>query len=407
MSVNDKILDKRPEETKLEHHKRIINGKLVDKTLVDFDYTELAEVVYGQPYSADVARRMFYGSKRTLDVLTEEVLSELSGDKIISEIEQKTYELQKEKQRFFDQRREYNKLANVDARIEHLYDRLEFAANNLKDSIGSIYKEPVVFETMNNEAVLVLCDWHYGMTTDNIFNKYNTDICKQRVKKVVEDSIKRIKLHHCRKLHILALGDLLHGAIHFTARVASEELVCDQIMQVSEILAQSVEELSRYVEDTYVYVTYGNHARTIQNKKDSTHRDNMERLIPWWLATRLREYENIHIMPESENELILLSVCGHDGFATHGDLDTISRSPKILSTILSKNYGMSVEWGIFADKHHREALDEVGIYPMVCGSLAGTDDYANEKRLYSTPSQLLLIFNEECGIDAEYVLKCG
>lgn len=407
MSLTNNILERRPDETVFDYHKRIINGKLVDKTLADYDYTELAEVVYGQPYSADVARRMFYGSKRTIDLLSDEIISNISDKDQLGEIERKMLELQKERQKFFDQRREYNKIANTDGRIEHLYERLEIAANNLKETVGEMYKEPVLLNPTNNEAVLVLCDWHYGMKTDNIFNKYDTSICKQRVQKVVANAIERIRLHTCKKLHILVLGDLLHGAIHFSSRVASEELVCDQLMQVSEILAQSIEELSRYVEETYVYVTYGNHARTIQNKKDSTHRDNMERLIPWWLTTRLSDYENVYVMPESENELVLLTICGHDGFATHGDLDSISRSPKVFSTILSKKAGMNIEWAIFADKHHREAFDEAGIYPMICGSLAGTDDYANEKRLYSTPSQLLLIFNKDCGIDAEYVLKCG
>lgn len=44
---------------------------------------------------------------------------------------------------------------------------------------------------------------------------------------------------------------------------------------------------------------------------------------------------------------------------------------------------------------------------MICGALCGADDYANDKRLYSTPSQLLLIFNPIDGLDAEYRLKCN
>lgn len=402
--VNEDLKIK-PGESKLDYHKRIINGKLVDKTLADYDYTELAELVYGQPYSADVARRMFYGSKRTIDTFDEEVMSRYTPEDRVKEIEQKTIELRKESKKFFDQRREYYKLVDADGRVEHLYDRLGDAAEKLNDSIGNMFSDDLVLNVSDNEAILVLCDWHYGLVTDNIFNKYNTSICKERVKKLVANASQRILLHSCKRLHILVLGDLIHGAIHFGTRVASEELVCDQIMQVSEILAQAIEELHKYVEDTFVYVTYGNHARTIQNKKESTHRDNMERLIPWWLELRLDRFENVHIMPESESEIILMNVCGHDGFATHGDLDTLGRSPKILANLFNKKSGVNVEWAIFADKHHRETLDEVGIYSMICGSLAGTENFASEKRLYSTPSQLLLIVNEECGIDAEYVIK--
>ena len=35
-------------ESELDYHKRIIYGKLVDKTLADIDYSELAGLVYGQ-----------------------------------------------------------------------------------------------------------------------------------------------------------------------------------------------------------------------------------------------------------------------------------------------------------------------------------------------------------------------
>ena len=43
---------------------------------------------------------------------------------------------------------------------------------------------------------------------------------------------------------------------------------------------------------------------------------------------------------------------------------------------------------------------------MIVGALCGTDDYANEHRLYSRPGQLMLIVSEEEGVDAEYKLKC-
>ena len=93
MSLTNNILERRPEETLFDYHKRIIDGKLVDKTLSDYDYTELAELVYGQPYSADVARRMFYGSKRTLDTIEREQVYSVSDSDKLNEIESKKKEL--------------------------------------------------------------------------------------------------------------------------------------------------------------------------------------------------------------------------------------------------------------------------------------------------------------------------
>lgn len=400
------------DETPFEYHKRIINGKLKDKTLSDIDYSELAELAYGKEYSSDVARRMFYGSRITLDLLEEENICDIrkqkDGSDIIDEIEAKKAELRKQQQKFFDQRREYNKLLSTEGRRDHLYDYIADAANKLNDTIGYVFKDKIDSSNfdVDNDAVLVFSDWHYGMVANNIFNEFNTEICKDRVQKVVSDAKDRILLHKCNNLHIVILGDLFHGAIHTSARVASEELVCDQIIQVSEILAQAIMELNQYVNSTFVYMTYGNHARTIQNKSDSIHSDNMEKIIPWWLEWRLKEYDDIYINRDFDNEFIVFDVMGHSFCAAHGDLDTVKTSPKILNTLFQKKYGKNIEYILLGDKHHRESFEELYITAIMCGSLCGTDDYANEKRLYSSPSQLLLVVNRECGVDAEYTLHC-
>lgn len=395
-------------ESAFDYHKRLVYGKLIDKTLADCDYSELAELLYGQSYSSDVARRMMYGSRKTLELMDYEQVQKVSDHGLLSEIELKKAELQQERQRFFDQRREFNKLLSAEGRKEHIYESLTIAANNLMNSIGVAFEDSY-YEPENasdNEAVLVFSDWHYGMKTKNVFNAYNTEICKKRVTNTVNQAIQRIQLHGCRRLHVVVLGDLCHGAIHTGARVASDELACEQLMQASEILAQAILRLSQYVDDTLVYATYGNHARTVQNKHDSIHRDNMERIVPWWLAQRLQMYDNITIMPESDNEFLFIDACGHDICASHGDLDTVKCSPRLLTTIFQKKYGKNIEYILLGDKHHRESFNELGVTATICGSLCGTDDYANDKRLYSQPEQLMLIVNPAYGVDAEYRLRC-
>lgn len=408
-------IDRKPNESDFDYHKRLVYGKLVDKTLADIDYTELSELVYGQPYSSDVARRMMYGSRRTLDLIKDEPIKTLANSDaeslLISNLDEKLDMYKRERQKYFDQRREYNKLVSSDGRKEHLYDKLAEAAHNLNDTIGIVYDsynppQSADMTDSDNEAVLVLSDWHYGMATDNVFNKYNTKICQERIKEISASAVDRIIRNKCRKLHIVVLGDLIHGAIHVSARVASEELVCDQLMQVSEILAQTIQYLSTAVEETYVYVTYGNHARTIPNKQDNIHRDNMERIIPWWLEQRFSSVNNIYVVPEAEHEFLFVNASGHDICAAHGDLDGVKTSPRLLSTLFQKKYNKNIEYIILGDKHHRESFEELGVTSVICGSLCGSDDYANDKRLFSTPSQLLLIVNRDVGVDAEYHLKC-
>ena len=407
-------LNRRPNETPLEHHRRLVYGKLEDRTLSDYDYAELSDYMFGAHYAPDETRKRAYGSLYTLKLLDSERRNSRTDAKMIAELNEKIDEFKREKQKFFDQRREYNKLQAEAGRREHLYDRLADAANNLSETVGDVIHKLVELDTSENEAVIVFSDWHYGMTAHNAFNTYDIKICKERVETIVTRAASRIAQNGCSKLHVVVLGDLLNGAIHSSSRVASEELTADQLMQVSEILAQAIIFLSQYVEETDVHITYGNHARTVQNKHDSIHRDNMERLIPWWLKTRILAEErvsgeplNINVVPESDTEFLLLNVCGHDICAAHGDLDCVKTSPRMLSTLFHKKYGKDIEYILLGDKHHREDFEELGVTAMLCGSLCGSDDYANDRRLFSTPSQMLLIFNPDDGLDAEYRIKCN
>lgn len=396
----------------LERLRQIVYGKLVDKTMTE-PYEDLSEEIFGEgnAYSASEVRKRLYGMKRLFDVIDNEStivgqVEDFICTPAFDEEDEKVLKLKKEQQKLRDQRREYTKVLASDSRSEYLYDRLAEAVSKLDSTVGRLTFRVKPATVSENEAVLVFGDWHYGLVTTNVYNRYNASICRARVQDIVNQAVERITLHQCRALHIVVLGDLFHGAIHTSTRVASEELVCDQIMQVSEILAQAVGELSQYVENTYVYITYGNHGRTVQKKKDSIHRDNMERIVPWWLSQRLKDSESIHVTKDNGTEFLFIDAAGHEICASHGDNDSVKNSPRLLTALFYKRFGKNIEYVLLGDKHHHESFEELGVTAVVCGSLCGSDDYANGKRLYSTPSQLLLIVSPYVGIDAEYKLVC-
>ena len=392
-------------ESDFDYHKRLIYGKLVDKTLSDMDFSELSEPLYGNQYTSDHTRKMMSGSLKTLKLAELDKIQKEQSDSSISDIDRRMMELQKEQQKLSDQRRELKKLLCDDARQEHLEKSLTEAAKSLDSTVGKLFGDKeCVTVTGENEAVFVLSDWHYGMTTDNIFNTYDTDICRKRVRAAVNNAISRIILHGCRKIHVVLLGDFVSGGIHVSVRVASEELVIDQLMHVSEILAQCINQLSVYTDEVCVYSTYGNHGRMIAKKEANIRSDNIERIIGWWLEQRLSDNDRVSFQNDYDGYLFI-NACGHEICATHGNFDALKSSPRLISSLMHKELGKNIECIILGDKHHRESFEELGIVAMICGSLCGTDDYATEKRLFSTPSQLLLIFNRD-GLDAEYRIRC-
>ena len=322
----------------------------------------------------------------------------------IAEYEDQKKELFKAKKQFEDQRREAKKYWTAEARFDHLIGKLIESANNLCET------KPLTFDNYilsydNTEAVICWADWHYGMVTDNIWNQYNTDICRQRVSEFVNKASTRLLRHGVKKLHIMLLGDAAHGSIHTSCRVASEEDTCDQLMQVSEIMAEAINELSNYVPEVNVYATYGNHLRTIQNKNDSIHSDNMEKIIPWWLEQRLQNNGRVNIIKSDYYEFIYLNVCGYNIVGAHGDLEKFKQFGLTVNTLFTKKYGQTIDYTVSADKHHIEEFEQIGIESILVRSLCGTDEYSNNNRLYSAPGQTLMIFTPEEGRDGTYNIK--
>ena len=328
--------------------------------------------------------------------------NETSND-YIKELQVQKDEIYKAKRKLYDQRREYNKLLVSDARAEHLCEELVKSANRLNEEKPLEFNDVWFPTNTRKEAVLNWADWHYGMVTDNIWNTYNTEICRNRVKKLVEITKEFLKINNIDTLNVVTLGDAAHGSIHTGCRVKSEEDTCDQLMHVAELMAEAINDLSSVVNKLKLYSCYGNHLRTIQDKKDSIHSDNMEKIVPWWLRVRLNNNPKIEIFESEYKEFTKLNVLGKNICALHGDLEkNFKQIGVVVNTIFTKKFGETIDYTISADKHHIEEFEHLGINSILVPSLCGTDDYANNGRLYSDPAQTLMIFNDVYGRECVY-----
>lgn len=399
-------LKKKPEENESQYIWRI--GRAKDAGILEYTWGELSATLnteLGIPeedWRGESAWRKRY---RVMQQAYDDVFSkEQFNDEFASEITEQIHELFKAKKQVQDQRREFRKLLTADARFENLTDKLIDSVNYLC-KIKPLVFEDYVLNATDREAVITWADWHYGMVTDNIWNQYNTDICRNRVETFVSKAIKYLQLHGVKTLHIMLLGDAAHGAIHTGVRVASEEDACDQLMQSSEIMAEAINELSSYVSEVNVYATYGNHLRTVQNKKDSIHSDNMEKIIPWWLEQRLKDNHKVNIIKSDYYEFIYLNVCGYNIVGAHGDLERFKQFGLTVNTLFTKKYGKTIDYTVSADKHHIEEFETMGIESILVRSLCGTDEYANNHRLYSIPGQTLMIFAPDEGRECTYNIK--
>ena len=396
----DKNLKRMPNESDDQYFFRVCQMK----DSLGFTWPQMAEIFneeFGCNKGDTAYRKKWAAFKNVFDANTDKLVGE---NKYLEEIKQATDELYKAKRQLYDQRREYNKILVSDARARHLSEKLIEAAN-----IAPLQNYSNMFNfnssISDEEATLFLSDWHYGQVSNNIWNEYNVKICKERVSKLFSKVISAIQDHKINTLHIALLGDFVNGSIHTSCRVASEENTCEQLMHVSEIIANFINEISAYVNQVNVYSTYGNHARSIQKKEDNIHADNMERVIPWWLAQRLKDNYKVNVIDSEYYEFIYFNVCGYNVVCTHGDLDQFKNIGVTVNSIFTKKYGKSIDYTFSADKHHLESFEQFGIESTLVGSLCGTDEFANNKRLYSNPMQTLCIFTPEDGKKCTYNIK--
>lgn len=374
-------------------------GKLIDKT-IDDDYTILAPLVFGKEYSSDVARRMFYGARDILKLIDVDKINNVKDNDIIKQIEEKTLELEKEKVKFQDQKREYKALLRTDARFDHLVDEMNKSIAKLNTTNPLVNKYEGIFDNNDStESVVILSDWHFGIEEENYWNKINIKIAKERVNTLKEHIIKYAKRHNVKILHVELLGDLINGFLHLGTRVANEEDVIDQSMHCAELIGQLLNELAVKIPNIKVYSTIGNHGRCSPNLKESISSENFERLIPWYLNGRLKS--NVELMENTyEDDIIVYKFLNETIVAVHGHNDKIGSAISDLSEML-KIFPTECHLGHY---HAYQEFDKHSMTTTVNGTLSGVDSYAKAIRKTSQAIQVMMIYNEK-GRECTYKIK--
>lgn len=318
----------------------------------------------------------------------------VSGDKLLKEYEMKRVEFEKEKIRYSDQRSAYIKNVRTDARKDELFDIVEKTVKDVKTPLA--YKQSEIIAS-DNDLMISLCDIHYGIEVDNHWNKYNSDILMDRLKKYLDKILSVQKLHKSENCYVSANGDLISGNIHVQIQVANKENVIQQIMGVSEVIAWFLNELSGNFKNVYFNVVAGNHSRL--NTKDNSLKDErLDDLIPWYIKARLQAKNNITILDNNiDSTMSLVNIRGKTYLNAHGDYDfSKSMIGNITMMIDEKPYAICT-----GHLHHNSTNNIQGVKMIMAGSCMGVDDYCITKRIFGNPSQMICVCNET-GVDCFY-----
>lgn len=392
--MSDKeILSRKEHETTSDY----INRVCALKSMLKMTWTELANIINeqcGLNYDESTYRKNF--AKSNYSVIEQD--NNILDDETKQMVKSRAVKMQ-----MSDERVQLNafirRLSREDTIKEIAHD---FAMNMSSKKILEDYSGEFK-SSGKNQAILELSDWHYGIEVDSFWNRYNTDIAKARISRLLAKTIQRCKRDEVSVIHVVNLADLICGRIHLTLRLQSRIDVITQIMEVSEILAEFLNKLTQEFEVHY-YDCLDNHSRIEPNKKDSLSLETLARITPWYLKERLADNKNITVHANKyAPDIITFKCLDWNILGVHGDKDKPQQVVDNMSLMTHSHYDL-----ILTAHQHHFACDEKNDTVVISnGSLMGTDDYAEKLRLSSTPSQNLIIVTKETPCDSIYriVLK--
>ena len=362
-----------------------------NKDLYNITFSKIAELINsetGENKSEGYFRRWWNGYKEGY----QDGVNKSNDGILIQEIELKKIELEKEKNKFLDYRRAYNKDIRDDSRKEILKDIICQEISK----ISPYTREHITGSSGDNDLLVSLSDIHFGANINNYWNKYDSNIAKNRLDMYLYNILKIKDLHGAENCYVCANGDFISGNIHPTVQISNKENIVQQVMGVSELVSWFLSELSsKFKKIIFSYVP-GNHSR-LSIKENSPKDERLDLLIPWYIKARIQNIDNISVLDNYfDSTFNIINIRGLNYLNVHGDLDNPQGIQKIVSMIDIPVYCIH-----FGHIHHNRT-DYFQKYRIITsGSLQGMDDYCIEKRIFGPPQQLVCVCNED-GILCHY-----
>lgn len=361
---------------------------------VDMGWDEVCDYI-GADIHPDSLRKAFatteYGGYNVAKYLMDKTANELT-EEMVKRLQSKKDEEYKERVRLQDARREYNKELRAEARYENLVNIMKDCLSNVATSNIEFGEKHLHIENKKSKyAILMLSDWHYGALCDSQWNYYDTNVAKERAEQLIAKTQSYILSLGITDLIVEINGDMCEGMINIGNRVASEESVVEQIINVSKLLSKCILSLKPYVNSIKVVTTLGNHGRLTPNRKEQAdERENFEMLIPEFL--RLTLGDDIPIVTsqgldfvkyEFDDKIICLSHGHHD--KVNSAIDNMIRVYKVVPDEIHLGH-----W------HHMSDLNDSNIHVVVNGSIKGVDDFGlKATRCTTQPSQNLIVYGKD------------
>lgn len=378
-------------------------GQAKDNGLVDFSWEEIADIMNKEfredvsEYRSEAAyRKPYQQAKQFYEAGT---FSKFSEDTYIAELREAKHEVRKEKQKLWDERTALNKVLREEGRRESMFDIVKYAIEKYQP-IKFDY-EPHTVDSSDNDLIIHLTDIHCGVNIDSPFNKFNTNILKDRLQRFLNEILDIQRMYQSENAYLILGGDNISGLIHLNARIEAKENIITQIMTVTDMISNFIYELSKVFNKVEVHTTAGNHSRSVANKQETLKGENFDLLVPYICKKDLKNIENIEFAENHlDCDIATFMVRGHMVYATHGDKDTTKNVVYHMTNFARKAKLPLPDMCYLGHRHTNslETIDDVKVIQSGC--VDGMDSHTIDSRLVGTPEQTVTVVTEKHRVKA-------
>lgn len=278
--------------------------------------------------------------------------------------------------------------AGMDALVEAIYS----VVPEMPKAIVPPKYKPKGKEIEDESAVLCLGDWHYGQVVDPEQNggisAYNVVIARDRIRFTIDTAIKlateKLQGYRFNNLYVFGLGDWVSGIIHKELEITNEIVIVEQILEVSNLLAEALLKLAMVFPHVHFVNVVGNHGR-VEAKPywDNKAINNYDYLVGKIVERQLAKQPNITFnlpksfwaLQEVENTRFLVthgdSVKGWGGIPFYG----LQRLYTKMRT-LQQDYGADFHHIVCGHLHNPNEFTIVRHKMFINGALVGGDPFS-------------------------------
>ena len=315
-----------------------------------------------------------------------------------------------ERQKMRDLTRQVNDIYRSESRSELLRETIAYAIENLPQII--IPNSPIS-HSGEKTIVVGIGDLHYGAKIKveglmgETINEYNSDIFEKRMWKLLTEIESICEKEDIGFVSVFFVGDLIDGMLRQSQLMRLQYGMVESTIRLSEFLAQWLNMLSVHA-NVSVYAVSGNHSevRPLGSKKGQFEDENLEKIVMWYLAERLRENDSISIQPEVK-KMNLVKIRGYNFLLMHGDgekkIEQIAREAINL-------YGEHIDFFVCGHKHREQEIpsgmtSDGNSVVIRVPSICGTDTFANSKGYGGRPGAIATVIEQNYGRRCVYPIQ--